>query len=236
MKSKKQNMASDSVQIDLVRDEILTTHPTITIDVPAEADPEFVARSVGVLGVDGQVRATRGKGRFRWVPEADIPPGRYSLVVEALTDRDSRQISKPVEVPFTVVATVAKIPSRVRIESFVRVRLGAKGVERLSTASLPEGEYIDFVKATDRRSGKPVTLAFDQNGRQVDGEARLAEHQKALAAKLGKIHPVLDAAARSAKGSEGLLVDVWFNIDEGEPSAADRPLHECDVDAAGRRA
>jgi hypothetical protein len=236
MKDKKQSMAADGVQIDLVRDEILTTHPTITIDVPAEADPEFVARAVGVLGVDGQVRATRGKGRFRWAPEADIPPGRYTLVVEALADRDSRRISEPVEVPFTVVATAAKIPDRVRIESFVRVRLGAEGVERLGTDSLPGGEYIDFVKATDRRSGEPVALAFDPDGRQVDGEARLAEHQKSLASKLGKVHPVLDAAARSAKQGEGLLVDVWFDIDEGEPGAADRPLHDCDVDAAGRRA
>ena len=154
---------------------------------------------LGVPGVDGQVRATRGKGRFRWAPEADIPPGRYTLVVEALADRDSRRISEPVEVPFTVVATAAKIPEQVRIESFVRVRLGAKGVERLRRRFVARGEYIDFVKATERRSGEPVALAFDQDGRQVDGEARLAEHQKALASKLGKVHPVLDAAARSAK-------------------------------------
>ena len=236
MKNKKQGMADDGVQIDLVRDEILTTHPTITLDVPAQADPEFVARAVGVRGVDGEVRATRGKGRFRWAPQADIPPGRYTLVVEALADRESRRISEPLEVPFVVVATAAKIPDQARIESFVRVRLGARGVERLGTDSLPRGEYIDFVKATDRRSGEPVALAFDQDGRQVNGEARLAEHQKALASKLGKVHPDLDAAARSAKRGDGLLVDVWLAIDEGEPSAADRPLHSSDVDAAGRRA
>lgn len=236
MKDEKQNVAADGVRIDLVRDEILTTHPRITIDVPAQADPEFVARAVGVLGVDGQVRATRGKGRFRWAPEADIPPGGYTLVVEALADRDSRRISESVEVPFTVVATAAKIPRRVRIESFVRVRLGAKGVERLGTDSLPEGKYIDFIKATDRRSGRPLGLEFDQDGQRVDGEAHLAEHHKAVAAKIGKVHPALGAAARSAKKAETLLVDVWFDIDEGEPSAADRPLHDSDVDAAGRRA
>ena len=178
MKNKKQSMADDGVQIDLVRDEILTTHPTITLDVPAQADPEFVARAVGVRGVDGQVRATRGKGRFRWAPEADIPPGRYTLVVEALADTGSRRISEPLELPFIVVATAAKIPDRARIESFVRIRLGARGVERLGTDSVPGGEYIDFVKATDRRSGEPVALAFDQDGRQVDGEARLAEHRE----------------------------------------------------------
>ncbi len=236
MKDKKQSTPADGVRIDLVRDEILTTHPTITIDVPAQADPEFVARAVGVRGVDGQLRATRSKGLFRWAPESDIRPGRHTLVVEALADRGSRRISEVVEVPFTVVATAAKIPDRVRIESFVRVRLGAKGVERLDTDSLPGGKYIDFVKATDRRTEEPVALTFDQDGRQVDGEARLAEHHKVLASKLGEVHPVLDAAVRSAKRGQALLVDVWFNIDEGEPGAADRPLHDCDVDAAGRRA
>lgn len=236
MKKKNQGMADDEIQIDLVRDEILTTYPTITINVPKKADPEFVARSVGVLGVDGKVRATRSRGRFRWAPEADIPPGRYKLVVEDLADRDSRRISGRLEVPFTVVTTVAKIPDRVRIESFVRIRLSDEGTERLGTDSLPKGKYIDFVKATDRRSGKPVALEFDQDGEQVDGEAMLAEHQKALASRVGKVHPVLDAVARSAKRGENLLVDVWLDIDEGEPSAADRPLNDCDVDAAGVRA
>lgn len=230
------NIAPDGVQIDLVRDEILTTNPSITFQVPAHADPEFVARAVGVRGVDGQVRATRGKGRFHWTPAAEMQPGRYTLVVEALADKKSRRISEPVEVCFSVVATTTKIPARLRVESFVRVRLGSKGVERLSTDSLPGGEYIDFVKATDRRNGEPISLAFDQDGRQVDGEGWLVEHQKALASTLGKVHPSLDAAARSAKKGEELLVDVWFDIDEGEPSAADRPLHYCDVEAASRRA
>ena len=236
MNDKQKDTASDGVKIDLVRDEILTTQAIVTIDVPPQADPEFVARALGVRGVDGQVRATRRGGRFRWASEAGIPPGRHTLVVEALADRNSRRISEPVEVPFTVVATAAKIPDQARIESFVRVRLGDKGVERLGTDSLPRGAYIDFVKATDRRSGEPVALAFDQDGRQVDGEARLAEHQKAVASEFGKVHPSLGAAARSAKRSEALLVDVWFDLDEGEPSAADRPLHDSDVDAAARRA
>ncbi|MGH7491836.1 MAG: S8 family serine peptidase [bacterium] len=236
MKGKKQSIEAGGVQVDLLRDEILTTHPTITIDVPVQADPEFVARAVGVLGIDGQVRATRAKGRYRWAPQADIPPGRYKMVVEALADKNSRRISAPIEVPFSVVATAAKIPDRVRIESFVRARLNANGVERLSADSLPGGRYLDFVKATDRQSGEPVALAFNQDGREVDGEALLADHLKALADKLGKIHPVLDAVVRSAKRGDRLLVDAWFDLHEDEPNAADRPLQDCDLNAAVRRA
>lgn len=235
MISKEQGKVNGGVQIDLVRDEILGTRPTITIDVPVEADPEYVARAVGVLGVDGRLYATRGKGRFRWTTESDIEPGRYTLVVEALVDKNSHRISERVEVPFIVIATPAKIPNKLRIESFVRIRLVTDGVERLDNYSIPKGEYIDFVKGTDRRGDEPIALAFNQDGRQVDGEAQLAEHQKTLASKLGKVHPVLDNTIRAAKQGEGILVDVWFDIDESEPSSADRPLHDCDIDTVDQR-
>lgn len=226
---------ADSVRIDLVRDEILTTRPVITVDVPPEADPQLVRRAVGVKGVDGQIKATRGKGRFRWAPDAEIPPGRYTFVVEALADPVGHQVTGAVEIPFTVVVTAAEVPSRVRIESFTRVRLGPGGSERLDTDTTPRGKYIDFVKATDRRSGAPVALAFDQDGRAVDGEALLAEHRKAFADKAGKIHPALEGAVRSSRATANLMVDVWFDIDEAPPEAADRPLHEGDADAAARR-
>lgn len=235
MKDQK-NPLADLVRVDIVRDEIFTARPTFTVDVPAEADPDFVARAVGVRGVDGKVLATRGKGRYRWSPTADVPPGRYTLVVEALVNKASRRVSEALEVPFSVVATLAKVPERVRMESFARVRLTAEGVERLATDSLPKGEYIDFVKAADRRSGEPVALAYDQSGKPVDGEARLLEHLKAQGAKLGKLHPALDAAVRAAKQGETLLVDVWLGLDEGEPNAADRPLQDCDVEEVGLRA
>ena len=224
-----------SVRVGLVRDEILTIRPVVTVEVPPEADQQLVRRAVGVGGVDGRVGATRAKGRFRWVPDAEILPGRYTFVVEALTDPAGRVVSEAVEIPFTVVATAAEVPGRVWMESFTRVRLGAEGSEVLDTATLPRGNYIDFVKATDRRSGAPVTLAFDQDGAAVDGEALLAEHQKAIAGKAGKIHPVLEATVRSGKPTASLMVDVWFDVDEPEPDAADRPLHSCDADAAARR-
>jgi Subtilase family len=236
MKKNKESTTSTSVQIDLVRDEILTTRPIFTLDVPASADPQIVSRAVGVLGVDGQIRSTRVKGRFQWTPRGDIPPGRYCLVVEALVNRASRQISQSMEIPFSVVATAAKLPDKLRIESFVRLRLSGNGVERLRTDSLPEGEYIDFIKAVDRRSGEPLALSLDRNGRQVDGEAQLAKHEKVQAAKFGKVHPTLDAAVRKAKRGESLSVEVWLDVAESEANASDRPLHDCDVKAASRRA
>jgi len=231
-----QHSIAGGIQVDLVRDEVVAARPTVSIGVPAQADPRFVARAVGVLGVDGRVSPTRNKGRFLWEPDADIRPGRYTLVIEALVDKSSRRISERVEVPFVVVATAAKIPRNLRIESFSRVRLTAGGFERMANDSLPKGEYIDFLKAVDRRSGESVALAFDQNGKQVDGEARLADHRKSLASKLGKVHPSLDAMVRSAKqGEDRLVVDVWFDVEEEGVNSASRPVNEGDTKEASHR-
>jgi len=228
---------ADPVRIDLVRDEILTTQATITFDVPEEADRDLIPRVVGVRGVDGQVGATRTKGRYRWSPDGDLPPGRHTFVVEPLTDESARRlVSGAVEVPFRVVATAAEIPDRLRIESFTRVRLGPDGSERLATDTRPRGSYIDFAKAADRRSGEPVALAFDQDGNAVDGEALLAEHQRALTGKLGKVHPAVDRAVRTTKRGGTVTVDVWFDPKEPVPGIADRPLHDCDFEAATQRA
>jgi len=225
----------NGVRVDLLRDEILTMKPTIGVDVPAQADPKFVARAVGVPGVDGRVMATRRKGRFQWAPRGMMAPGRYTLVVEALADKKSRRVSEPIKVPFTVVATAAKVTDQLRIESFARVRLHPDNIERLTTSSMPAGKYIDFVKASDRRTGEPMPLAFDQDGRRVDGEAQLAEQQKAMLSKRGKMHPALAAAVR-ANHRKSLMVDIWFDIDEPEATAADRPFHDADIDTATRRA
>lgn len=236
MKNTKEEMQNNRVRVDLVRDEILTTKSSITINVPAEADPDYVGRAVGVLGIDGKVTATRKKGQYRWSPEEEIPPGRYTLVVEALADGKSQRISNTLEVPFTVIATAAKISDSIRIESFVRLRLNDKGVERMGSNSIPETDYIDFIKATNRKTDEPVAVEFSEKGNKVDGEALLAEHMKKLASEHVKIHPSLDSAARSAKKDDVLLVDIWFDIDEEEPNASDRPLHDCDFNAAERRA
>jgi Subtilase family len=225
-----------SVHVDLVRDEILTRRPTVEVDVPANADPDLVRRAVGVLGADGSVRPTRRKGRYRWTAGDELAPGRHVLVVEPLADGRSRRLTDAVEIPFLVVATRAELPGRVRVESFTRVRLGSDGPVRLPTGTLPRGDYLDFVKATDRRSGEPVALAFDQDGREVDGEALLEEHLTGLAAKRGKVHPTLEAAGREAPKSRKITVDAWISVEEDEPTAADRPHSDCDIELAVRRA
>jgi hypothetical protein len=225
-----------TIRVDMVRDEIVLSKPQISFDIPENADPKELGRRVGVLGIDGRVKPTRAKNKFRWSSDKEMAPGRYTFVVESMVDSKYRRVSGEVEIPFTVVDTKAKIPSRFRIESFSRVRFGDSGPERLNIGVVSSGKFTEFIKAADRSTGKPMELAFDQQGKAVDGERRIRDYEQALAKKHGRIHPELDAAIRAAKAGESILVDVWLDITEPEPSQADRPLHDCDPQIFAQRA
>jgi hypothetical protein len=228
---------SERVYVDLVADEILTARPSISFDVPAGTDVGELRRRVGVRGVDGSVAPTRTRHRFRWTPREAIAPGHYRLVVEALTDERRKRLTDRVEIPFTVVDTAARIPSRLRLESVSRIRLkDSGGVERLTGGPRPRGRYVEFFKATDRINGSPVELAVDQDGARLDPGRIVADYRKRTIEQYGRLAPVLDRRLRRAKATERLLVDIWLAVDEESPAQSDRPLSAGDEGNAAERA
>ena len=228
---------NERVYVDLVADEILTARSSITFDVPAGTDVAELRRRVGVSGVDGTIALTRTKNRFRWSPREDIGPGHYRFVVEALADERRKRRTNHIEIPFTVVDTAAKIPPRLRLESVSRIRLkDSGGVERLTGGHRPRGNYVEFFKATDRRSGAPVELAVDQDGAQLDPGQVVSEYRKRTIDRYGKLAPALDRRLRGAKANERVLVDVWLAVEEEAPAQSDRPLGAGDEGNAAERA
>ncbi|CAN5356303.1 MAG: hypothetical protein ACR2JP_09915 [Acidimicrobiia bacterium] len=220
---------SESLHVDLVHDEIVTTGTSINLVVPESTDTSELGRKVVVASAPGVVGPTRVHHQFRWIPPEGMRAGRYRLVVEALTDGRSRRLTERVEIPFTVVDTVAKLPIKLRVESFARVRFGDDGrAERLTLGDSPRGNYVEFFKCVDRSSGRPVELAFDQAGAALDPVAVVEEHRKRAIDRYGKVAPALDRRIRAAKEGDRILVDVWLAVDEPDPSPADRPVSDCD--------
>lgn len=214
-----------TVSVDLARDEIVTSEPKVSIRCPAAASAEEVERSIAVRGADGEVTGTRGRGMYRWSPAEPLRPGRHVLVVEPLPD-GSGASTEPVEVPFFVVETKAKVPARLRIEGFRRVALSADGPRSLSITAPPRGKFVEFVKAEDRRTRRPVALAFDESGEEVDGDALLAAALERTARRTDGLQRALYQAIEDAKEGDRVLVDIWIDLDEGEPSPGDRPMQD----------
>ena len=225
-----------NVLVNLVRDEILTTNSSIEITTTANADTERVIRSIAVPDVDGKVSPTRRRGGFIWTAVQGLPPGRHKLVIDPIVDAKSQKLSNSMEIPFTVIATNSKIEGNLLIGSFVRIKLVENGVERLPNDKISDTGYIEFFKATDRKSGKPVSFEFDQNGRRVDGERILEEHRQKLNSKFGKIHPALFSVINSQNPPANVLVDVWYEMEEAEAMPADRNVNECNPESEIRRA
>ncbi len=220
---------SETVYVDLVRDEILISGTAISFTVPEGTDTSELGRKVIVAGATGSVGATRGPGQFRWVPPSEMRAGRYRLVVEALTDSRWKRLTEPIEIPFTVVETAAKIPARLRVQAFGRVRFGDDGrVTGLTLGDPPRGNYVEFFKCIDRSSGRPVELAFDQDGATVDPVAVVDEYRKRFVDRYGKVAPALDRRIRAARDGERILVDVWLPVVEPDPAPGDRPTDDCE--------
>jgi hypothetical protein len=226
---------TDHVLVELARDEIVTSEPTMTIHCPEEVRTEDVQRCIAVRGVDGNVVHTRRRGQFRWRPMGAIPAGRHVLVVEPLPLADGRATTS-IEVPFLVVDSKAKIPERLQVEGFSRVVFTTEGVRRLPGDERPRGKFIDFIKATDRRTRRPVQLSYDQDGEPIDGAKVLAAETKRRLARTDGLPPALYHATEGAGRDDFLLADVWAEFSEGEPSAADRPLHEGEMESTRQRA
>lgn len=223
-------LANDEVSVALVRDEILQTSSTITVNVRAGSDPDTTARAIGVIGVDGAALPAE-PGRFTWAPRSTIPPGWQTFVVEAITDVNLQTTSRRIQIPFYVVETLAQFPASLRVESFTRMRLAADGFERLDPKSIPTGAFVDVLKAVNREDGMPVSLGFDQSGRELDGELQLREHRDKLVAAKEKLDDTLRQELSRLAPSDSVLIDAWFRVEEPEPLIPDRPLDEAELAA-----
>ncbi len=73
-------------------------------------------------------------------------------------------------IPFFIANSRAKIPENLRVENITRVRVGDLNCERLSAEELPKGKYIDVIKATNRKTGAPMELAFNESGGPVNAQ------------------------------------------------------------------
>ncbi len=226
-----------ALKIDLVPDEIILSKTAIRFTVPEGAMTKELSRFVSVSGVRGSVQPSRARNEFRWSPAKKLPPGRHRITFDALTDAKSRKLSDPVEIPFTVVETAAPVSTRLRIESFSRVRTDDRGqVTRYPVEVKPRGSYVEYFKAVDRRSGRPVELAFNQAGEPVDPNEVLGEYYKRAFGRHGKLQPALADRLRELPGDEPVTVDVWLRVQSPATVSGERPTDDCGRDRARERA
>ncbi len=227
-------------RINLVPDEILLTDSKVVIETAKPVDVERLERAVGVRGLSGKLQVSENRKRLTWTPKHGVP-GWYEFSIDELTSGGDR-ISAGGRIRFGLVRSAARIPDDVVIENMIRLRIEGWKVERLPLfEDPPEGPYVELMKATERRTGAPVALGFDDHGRKVDPDEVWAGVLAARLKRFGKIDEHLDRMLRRAGDDEKISVAIWAPagelVDPGDKSpeeaAGESPMKRVD-DRVGR--
>ncbi|MGH2817690.1 MAG: S8 family serine peptidase [Actinomycetota bacterium] len=195
-------------------DEFLFPSSKVNVQTSAPMDKLMALRAIGTSKADSVVRFSSDARRATWSPAENLQPGRHVLQIGPLLSAEGKEITGEVAIPFQFVETAAKIPPTVTVESMVRLRLTSKGVERLTLFAPVRGKFIEMMKGIDRRTRRPISMAFDETGRRLDANRLFRRAEASRAKRLGKMHEDLHARLQGAAPDELVNVAVWALVDE----------------------
>jgi hypothetical protein len=205
--------------------EVVLGVPRLTVRSPSPLDPETARGALALAnGVRGTVALSRDGRTATFVPDEPLEPGAHTLTVGELVTKRGKRIVDSMVIPFVVADSNAKARSNVRVQSMVRLRVDGGATERLALDEPASGKYVEVMKAIDRKTGKPMELAFDERGNRVDHEQLFAKLENSRRRKYGKLHPTLYAQLERG-GNRRVPVAIWVAVDD-EPRPEKREKGE----------
>src|SRR4051812_11751422 len=205
---------SSPIDVSVEAHEIVTASRRLNLRASAALDPENAKGAFSLRGHPATVRLSQNGRAAALEVEGDLPTGPQTLRVGELLSAKGKTIAASREVPFFVTDSKASISSALRVESMVRLQVEPLKATRVSAAQRPKGSYIEIMKAVNRKTGKPVELAFDQRGKRIDANSVFESIARRRLAKYGKLHPALKAAADACRANQALPVAVWLATPE----------------------
>ena len=136
------------------------------------------------------------------------------LLIRGLLTDKSQRIEEDLQIPFFVTDSKAKVPAGVRVESMTRLRVQDLRTERLATDRRPPGKYIEVMKTSNRKTGAPVELAFDETGRRVEPQRIFQRILENRVRKFGKLHETLHARLQKTGSKTRIPVVLWLQCEE----------------------
>jgi hypothetical protein len=201
-----------TLTVSITPNEILFPSSEIIIQSREPLDAKTAQAGIVVRGVRGRVQLARGGRSASWSPNETLKPGHHTLFVRGLQTKRLRGLADDLTIPFFVADSPAKVPANVRVENITRVRIGNLASERLSAETRPKGKFIDTLKATNRKTGAPIALAFNESGRPVDAERAFKQLEQRRFKKFGKLHETLFVHLQSSKRGR-VPVAIWLKFD-----------------------
>jgi Subtilase family len=198
----------------ITSNEVVFPDTSLVIEARGALDAQSAQGGIVVRGVRGAVRLSRAGRVARWTPEGALAPGHHLLLVGGLLTAKRRAIADQTVIPFFVTDSMAQVPKSVRVYSMSRLRVGDMETERLRSDRRPDGKFIELMKGSDRKTGAPIALAFDQSGRQVDADRIFRRLLAARVRKFGKLHETLHACLKKSGPRARVPVALWLRSEE----------------------
>ena len=198
--------------VELQAGEIVPRGRALVIRAGASVSSE-AWRGATVLGHRVDVKP-KADGLGAEISTTGLPCGSHSLLVGELWSKRSGVRLLDTQIEFILVDTVAPLSKDLVVLHATRLRFGELDVSRSALSGICPSDMIEVFKAEDRRSRKPVELAFDSKGRPADiakSYAALAERQNEV---YGKVHPTLHALLEASKPDDEVPVAVWLRSAE----------------------
>jgi hypothetical protein len=205
-------MPENTIDVSVTPYEVVLGAVAIKVRAPAPLDPESARSGIVLQNVAADVTLSRDGQTATVRPAGGLAPGSHVLMIEELFDTDGRRLSDHVAVPFFVSDSAAKVNRKLRVESLVRLRVEDLGTVRLPGHARPDGPFVELVKATDRATGEPADLAFDQDGKRVNAAKLFVAIRRNREAKYGKLHPTLHDVLARARDNQRVSIAVWLAL------------------------
>jgi hypothetical protein len=204
--------------------QFLFADSVIEVESDAPLLPRAARAGISVAEASGEVRLARAGKRALWTPDERLAPGHYTLHVRDLVNHRGKAIEERHVVPFTVIDTKAKVRPSVRVESFLRAKVDDDQLARLNPTEAARGPYVELLKGSDQRTGRPVDLAFNNLGRPIDAAALLSKLAAARVKRRGKYDDALYRRLATERAGARLNVAVWLRYDEKLPRKTAKTL------------
>lgn len=209
-------LQSKRLKVSVSPNEILFPESKISVNVDSPLNPEYAQSAITVRDQLGQIQLSNMDQTASWVPETPIAPGQHTLIVGELITKTGEKITGAMEIPFFVTDSVSKVPSDLRVENMTRLRAQNLDIKSLPIDRRPSGKFIEIIKASNRKTGAPIELAFDENGGSIDSQDIFMDIMKNRIRKFGKLHESLYSRLQELDANSRIEVAVW--LESRDPS------------------
>jgi hypothetical protein len=201
---------TNAIMVNINSFDVVFPKTIIRIESDRPIDYRSVQEALVLSGRKAQGKLSQDAKTITLGEDQPFEPGNHQLIIGELIDNEGNLLGGSYSIPFCVVDSVASVAEDLSVKSFVRLQTEPLQTTRLSSFKRPRKPYIEVMKAVHRKTGEPVELAFDQEGKPVITENVFAEIAANRAKKFGPIHESLFNKMQETAETSNLPVAIWL--------------------------